>query len=159
MTTETEPHPQRLRPVPSRPSLSDPRYGVDPAVTRMYEAVIDPARARQAFAASPFIRRLWPERVIDATLLYFDHQRMLNRVFWEGGRPLRQIEHLHWLLTETPLRTLPLWMLGSDETKQAIGEAGDEGSSATAYARGLRALVSRDYRRAAAYLGEAEEVA
>ena len=149
-------HPQRLRPVPSRPSLSDPRYGVDPAVTQMYEAVIDPARARQAFAASPFIRRLWPERVIDATLLYFDHQRMLNRVFWEGGRPLRQIEDLHWLLTETPLRTLPLWMLGSDDVKARIAAGRDDGTGAPLFVRGLTALVTRDYLGAASAFAHAE---
>ena len=49
-------HPQRLRPRRHRPSLSDPGYGVDPAVTRLYQTVTDPARARQAFVTSPFIR-------------------------------------------------------------------------------------------------------
>jgi predicted membrane-bound spermidine synthase len=150
-------HPQRLRPVQGRPSLSDPGYGVDPAVTRLYDMVTDPARARQAFMTSPFIRDLWPGRVIEATLPYFDHQAILNRVLLEGGRPLRQIEHLHWLLTETPLRTLPLWVLGIDSVKEGIAHRRDDGTGAAQYARGLTALVDRDYVRAASAFSDAEQ--
>jgi hypothetical protein len=43
----------------------------------------------------------------------------------EGGRPLQQIEDLHALLTTTPLRTLPLWLLGSDDVKERIAEASE----------------------------------
>src|SRR5205085_5472764 len=50
----TDDFPQRLRPDPSRPSLSDPRYGRDAAVTALYQRVLDPSRARQAFASSPY---------------------------------------------------------------------------------------------------------
>ncbi len=150
-------HPQRLRPAAAMPSLSDPGYGVDPAVTRLYDSVTDPARAREAFATSPFIRHLWPDRVADATLPYFDHQAVMNRVLWEGGRPVRQIEQLHWLLTQTPLRTLPMWLLGTDSVKDAIAWRRDDGTGATQYARGLTALVDRDYGRAAAAFADAEQ--
>ncbi len=160
LTARTPPlvdnHPRRLEPVLGRPSLSDRRYGVDPAVTELYETVIDPTRARQAFATSEFIRHLWPETLIEATLPFFDHQRVLNRVLWEGGRPLRQIENLHWLLTETPLRTLPLWILGSDDVKQRIAWRGNDGTGAAEYARGLTALVARDYLRAAAAFADSQ---
>jgi len=141
-------HPQRLQPDPGRPSLSDPGYGVDAAVTRLYQSVMDPARARQAFATSPFIRQLWPERVIEATLPFFDHQGILNTVLWDGGHPLRQIESLHRLLTETPLRTLPLWILGSDDIKERIAWHVNDGTGGAEYVRGLTALVARDYLRA-----------
>ena len=90
------------------------------------------------------------------SLLRFDHQRMINRVLLDGGKPLAQIEDLHALLVGTSMRTLPLWFLGSDEVKERIAEASEERSGATEYARALRALVSRDYRRAAAYFGESE---
>ena len=157
LTARTPPlvdnHPRRLQPVPGEPSMSDP---LDPAVAALYDAVIDPARARQAFASSDLIRRLWPEALIDATLPYFDHQRMLNRVLWDGGRPLAQIENLHWLLTETPLRTLPLWILGSDDVKERIARRGNDGTGAAEYARGLRALVRRDYPGAASAFADAE---
>jgi spermidine synthase len=149
--------PQRLSPVPGRPSLSDPGYGTDPAVTKLYQAALDPARARQAFLTSPFIRGLWSQRLIDGTLPYFEHQAIMNRVLWDGGRPLQQIESLHWLLTETPLRTLPLWILGSDHVKAAIARRRDDGTGASEYARGLSALAQRDYAAAAIYFGRAEE--
>jgi predicted membrane-bound spermidine synthase len=150
--------PQRLRPVVLRPSLSDPRYPFDPAVVEMYRRTLDPVRAHDAFAASDFIKRLWPGSLVDGTLHRFDEQRMMNRVLWEGGRPLMQIEDLHNLLTTTSLKTLPLWFLGSDDVKQRIAEASADRTGATEYARALRALVARDYHRAAAYFGESERV-
>jgi hypothetical protein len=147
--------PQRLRPVADRPSLSDPRYGVDPAVTRMYQHTLDPQRAKAAFTASPFVRSMWPPTLIERTVPYFDVQRVLNRVYWEGGRPLAQIEDLDTVLTTTTLRTLPLWLLGSDEVKQEIAEASSDTSGAREYARGLRALSGRDYAGASQWLSAA----
>ena len=149
-------HPQRLRPLPGHPSLSDPGYGVDEAVTRLYRTVSDPVRARHAFERSSFIRARWPERVLEATLPYFEHQDTLNQVLWEGGRPLARIESLHRLLTATPLRTLPLWLLGSDDVKAAIAARRDDGSGGVAYARGLTALARRDYPGAATAFADAE---
>ena len=149
-------HPRRLRPAPRAPSLSDPGYGSDPDVTELYDSVLDPARARAALAASDYMRRLWPAELIEAALPYFEHQRVLNRVMWDGGRPLAQIEDLHWLLTETPLRTLPLWILGSDDVKARIAAQHDDGTGAATYARGLTALARRDYPGAAADFGTAE---
>jgi hypothetical protein len=152
----TDDFPQRLRPVAARPSLSDPRYPADPAVVAMYRRALDPVRARDAFATSDFVKRLWPPALLAASLQRFDQQRIINRVLWEGGQPLAQIEDLHALLVGTSLRTLPLWLLGSDDVKERIAETSTERSSATDYASALRALVARDYRRAAAYFGESE---
>lgn len=149
-------HPHRLQPVRGRPSLSDPGYGTDEAVTRLYRGVLDPARARAALERSVYIRALWPPRVLDATLPFFEHQNAMNQVLFEGGRPLARIETLHRLLVETPLRTLPLWMLGSDDVKGAIAARRDDGTGAPIYARGLSALVARDYPGAAAAFTEAE---
>jgi len=152
----TDDFPQRLRPVASRPSLSDPRYQRDRRVLAIYEEVIDPTRAARAFAASDFIRRLWPSALARATPPFFDGQRILNRVLWEGARPLAQIEDLHLVLTTTTLRTLPLWLLGGDAARQRIAETSVERTSATEYVLGLKAFAERDYLRAAAHLGEAE---
>jgi hypothetical protein len=153
----TDDYPQRLHPVPGKPSLSDPGYGIDPAVTRLYQDVMDPARARRAFATSAFIQQTWPQTVIDATLPFFEHQGIMNRVFWDGGRPLQQIESLHWLLTQTPLRTLPLWLLGTDDVKGRIAEQRDDGTGAAEYARALSALAARDYPGAASLLANSEQ--
>jgi spermidine synthase len=150
----TDDFPHRLVPSPNRPSLSDPRYGIDRAVAERYQHTIDPTRGREAFRSSTFISHLWPARLVEQSLPFFVWQRVINRVFWEGGKPLAQIEDLHAVLTETSLRTLPLWLLGSDEVKQRIAETSDDGAGGLEYARGLRALTGRDYLgAAAAFLG------
>ena len=135
--------------------MSDPGYGRDPAVTAHYRNVLDPARAKAAFESSPFIRATWPERVFSATLPYFDHQRTINLVFWDGGRPVRDIEALHQLLTETPLRTLPLWLMNGDAATETIARLHDDGGGGVVYVRGLSALANRDYSGAAAEFTEA----
>ena len=152
----TDDFPERLRPVHGRASLSDPDYGVDAAVTQMYESTVDPVRAGHAFGGSPLIRALWPPTLIDRTLPYFGSQAVINRVYWEGGRPVHQIEDLDALLEKTTLRTLPLWLLGSDEVKQRIGETGRDATGGVEFARGLRALSGRDYGGAVRWLDAAE---
>jgi spermidine synthase len=152
----TDEYPQRLRPDRSRVSLSDPRYGVDPAVAAVYERVTDSERSRRAFAASPFVRRYFPAPLVDDTLPLFDAQRILNRVMWEGGKPLRLIEDLDFVLRRTSLRTLPLWILGSDDTKQRIGASAGDGIGTGEYVKAIDALASRRFLEAAARLGEAE---
>jgi spermidine synthase len=152
----TDNFPQRLRPVPGRPSLSDPNYAGDSRVADLFQRTIDPVRARQAFQSSTLVRRLWPGALIGKTEPFFDVQRVLNRVVWEGGNPLRQIEDLHAVLTQTTLRTLPLWILGSDEVKERIAEGLTDGSGEVAYVRALRAISVRGYRAAAEWLVEAE---
>jgi spermidine synthase len=154
----TDDFPHRIVPVTGRVSLSDPRYRDDPAAIDLFQRVLDPVRAREAFAASPFIARVWPVALRAATLPFFPIQRIVNRVLWEGGQPLQQVEDLHAVLTATSLRTLPLWLLGSDEVKQRIAEGTAERSRETEYARGLRAFSTRDYLGAAAHLGEAERL-
>ena len=160
LTRETPPltddFPHRLVPAPPRPSLSDPRYKDNPAVIAMYETVLDPDRARRAFTTSSLIKRLWPAPLVADSLPFFSYQRMLNRVLWEGPHPLAQIEDLHAVLSLTTLRTLPLWMIGSDMAKQRIAEQSADRTAATEYVLGLGALSARDYLAAAAHLGEAE---
>jgi hypothetical protein len=118
--------------------------------------VLDVNRARSAFEASPFIREIWPPALIDRTLPFFDTEALLNRVYWEGGRPLGRIEDLDRVLTETTLRTLPLWILGSDEVKQRIGETSGARDGSLEYSRALRALSGRDFRGAAEWMAAAE---
>jgi spermidine synthase len=154
----TDDFPQRLRPVAGRPSLSDPRYRVDAAVLQMYQRVLDPARAREAFADSALIRGLWPANLIEHTLPFFEPQRIINRILWEGARPLQQIEDLHFLLTRTTLVTLPLWLLGSDDVIQRIAEGAVETNGAAAYTRGLYALARRDYPDAISQFAQADSL-
>ena len=60
------------------------------------------------------------------------------------------------MLTTTSLRTLPLWILGSDEVKQQIAESGSDSSGAAEYARALRALSGRDFAGAIQLLAAAQ---
>ena len=152
----TDDFPDRLRPVADRPSLSDPRYPRDAAVVAQYQRTLDPARARDAFARSAFIAQLWPLALRDATLGWFDVEGAINRVFWEGGQPLRLVADLDATLTRTPLRTLPLWILDSDAVKQRIAASGNDGTGTVEYLRGAQLLAARDYESAASYFGLAE---
>jgi spermidine synthase len=147
--------PQRLRPDPSRPSLSDPRYATDASVAARFQDVLNPSRARIAFQSSALVQRFFPAGMIERSLPFFTYQGILNQAIWDGGQPLAHIEDLHMLLTTTTLRTLPLWVLGSDDVRQRIAESGDDGTGQSDYARGLRALTGRDYAGAAASVDRA----
>ena len=155
----TDDFPQRLRPSAGRPSLSDPGYGADPAVTRMYQSTLDVSRARAAFSrVAADTRRSGPRPRSNGPLPFFELQAIINRVYWEGGRPLRQIEDLDRVLSTTTLRTLPLWILGSDEVKQRIGEGAASSDGEAAYSRGLRALSGRDFGGAVQMFTAAERL-
>jgi hypothetical protein len=99
---------------------------------------------------------VFPQALIAETLPLFDQQRVINRVLWEGGKPLRLIEDLDAVLTTTSLRTLPLWILGSDDVKQRIGMTGADGIGTVEYVRGVQALAGREYAAAVSAFAEAE---
>ncbi len=61
------------------------------------------------------------------------------------------------MLTQTTLRTLPLWILGSDDVKERIAEQSKTLTSETEYAHGLRALAGRDYNGAATAFFQTEQ--
>lgn len=151
----TDNYPQRLRPQPAKLSLVAGADNVDPNLTGFLRGVIEPSRARDAFARSELIRHLWPRQLASETLPFFDDQRLINRVMSDGPNPLRHIRELHTLLTETSLRRLPLWELGSDDVQQEIAIR-DDGSGLVAYVLAIRALVARNYPVAAEYFAESE---
>jgi predicted membrane-bound spermidine synthase len=152
----TDDYPQRLRPDLRRLSLSDPRYGVDSRVDGLYRWALDTNRARHAFESSAFVRHRLPASLVSDTLPWFDVQAIVNRVLWEGGKPLRLIDDLDAVLSRTSLRTLPLWILGSDAVKQDIA-ASAEDTGAVEYAKGLERLSARDYASAASRFASAEQ--
>ena len=150
-------HPRRLVPQPGQPSISDSGYGSDRAVTQLYQSVFDPVRARTAFSQSTIIRDLIPERVREASLAYFEQQKAMNDVFWEGGDVRRHLVMVDRLLTQTPLRTLPLWLLGSDAVREGIARRRDDGGGAVMAMRALSLLADRDYKGAANAFAMAEQ--
>jgi predicted membrane-bound spermidine synthase len=151
----TDDFPYRLLPGFTRSVRADSSHQLDRA-RRLFQTVVDTARARRAFAASPLIRRLWPDALAARTLPFFDHQRAINRLMAEGANPLRHIEEVHALLTKTALRRLPLWELGSNDVVQRIADERDDGTGRAEYMLGVRGLVARDYRGAAEYFAGAE---
>jgi spermidine synthase len=161
LTNDTPPltdnYPQRLRPLPSRLSLQHPPGEDQPADVELVRRVIDPARAREAFKQSAFVRGLWPTSLIDETLPFFNQQRTVNRLLLDGASPLRYIEELDALITGTSLQKPTLWALGSDDVQLDIAGSGDDGSYMVPYTRGARALAARDFPAAAEWFAEAEQ--
>lgn len=112
------------------------------------------AKPRAQFANDPFISRVWPAEFRESSKDYFDIQWEINLALIPiAGRSLEtQLPKVHYLLSQTELKTLPLWMLGSDTDRQdAVQNAIDNGTRDVHHswelARGE--LVERNYGRAA----------
>jgi hypothetical protein len=114
-----------------------------------YRSLADTAATRRRFEESPAIRRLWPEALRDRTLQMFDHQRALDGYLLhaEGGLVPR-LQALHLALTRTDSRTLPLWILDTQESVMRIAARADRPGSPDEridYLRAVDALARRDY--------------
>ena len=140
-------HPKRL----SR-ELAGP--GRAPSI---YAPWLDVAVSRERFAKSPLVARLWPADLRDEAQGWFAAQRDIDRVFAIGiGGPVAELPEIHRLLRDTPLRALPLWLLGSDPDEQRATRAAATkraNGSLIEYRLGLAALAERDFSAAAARFG------
>ena len=140
-------HPHRIAP-------REPAF-----IHRSYVEFMETRRAREGFAASPFIRRMWPSELKDPTLVAFRWQAWLNRFAVQSfGWPKPTLRELAECLTGSPLRTLPLWILESSVAEQGIAErAARRGVDDPRLHElfGARALVDRDYAAAAERFGRA----
>lgn len=151
----TDDYPRRL--ISERPPGSRSSSGtlID-EVGGSFGEILDTARARRAFETSPLVRRLWPEALVAKSVPFFALQGTINRVMVEGSNPLRHIAELNVLLTQTELRRLPLWALGSNDALQRTADAENDGSGVVEYMLGERLLAARNYSAAASYLREAQ---
>jgi predicted membrane-bound spermidine synthase len=154
----TDDFPRRLRLPFGAVSPSDPRALFDRGGPHYFREVLDAGKAKSAFETSEFVRRLWPPALIRETLPFFESQRIINRVLSEGANPLRQIEDLHHVLTQTDLEKLPLWILGlgNHPILERAAAMPNDGTGQVEYVLGLRGLAARHYLDAASYLAEAE---
>jgi spermidine synthase len=153
----TDDYPRRL--VSTLPPASHVAAGtIIDEVGGSFAEILDPARAQLAFESSPLVRRLWPPALIAKSVPFFALQRVINRIIVEGAKPLGHIAELNALLTETDLRRLPLWALGSNDVLQRIAATGNDGSGMVEFAQGSRLLVARNYGAAASYLREAQRL-
>jgi predicted membrane-bound spermidine synthase len=141
-------HPYRLsRQLPAR-------------MDEQYAGLLDPERTRQAFAHSEWIAALWPPGLRERTQSAFTTQIVLNRVTVLKGRlRLGGLPELKWALTQTTLRTLPLWLMSSGLAEQEIAArqaaAGRTDLLIDQY-WGIKAMIGRDFRTAATRFAESE---
>jgi spermidine synthase len=87
-------------------------------------------KGREAFSKSEFVRRHWPPGLRERTDAWFYYRRYAHRNFFGDNRKLlERIPQLHELLTETPLETNLLWLLGTNvdevEASRLAREAGN----------------------------------
>ncbi len=129
----------------------------------LYAAMMDAGRAREAFAHSTFIAGLWPPGLRTASLEFFDYQRMITLRFAPKYRIDKEYvwDELHRTLTQTSLRTLPLWLVRSSQREQDIvSEVGNESAldRDMELTRAHGAIARRDYERAIEHFHAAIEL-
>ncbi|MCP3984108.1 MAG: spermidine synthase [bacterium] len=116
---------------------------------------------RKAFSRSEFIRRHWPPRVREETDAWFSYRRYAHkRFFGDKSSMLRRIPKLHQLLTETPLRTNLLWLLGTSKDEVECSRTAREAGSfdpRIEMALAIDALADRRFEDAAEQFGTARQ--
>ena len=137
---------------PKRISSDYPENGVPEVFLRW----MDTEAAAARFAESRFVREAWPPALRERTLAWFDEQAILNRLMASQPQPVparQRIAELDALLTDTDLRTLPLWLLGLTREQLAIVErrlaAGLDPEELHLIALAPRDLVARRFDAAA----------
>ena len=131
------------------------------AANRLLASFTDVTAARERFQNSPMIKRLWPPRLLTASLPFFEVQDIIN-AFLYGKRmnPRLAIEDAHDLLTRTSLSTPVLWRLGSDSDIQRILADAPPAELAPAVMQfhlGIRLISERHYAAAVEPLARAEQ--
>ena len=85
----------------------------------LYKEWMDVAAARERFAGSPLIARLWPPRLREATLEHFARQSDVNRFTYHlGSHSESALEVADRLRRSAPDSAVALWALGSDADVQ-----------------------------------------
>jgi spermidine synthase len=132
--------------------VGDHRGVLDP----FYLPMLDTQRTAAAFAASPWVKRMWPLQT--SSLPYFTAQDVRTRYDLGALGARERRDALVAVLDGTTLRELPLLLMGTDmdEVGHAEAVAAEGGTAADVpYVQGLGALAARDYARAADLFDEA----
>lgn len=145
----TDNHPSRIS---SRP-VTNPRY------VQLYDALMEEGQRLEKFSESEQIGRLWPAELRKDAEPFFDYERLIKNHFTAGiyRHPTDPFvwEAIDDLLENTSLKTLPLWLLGSDQDAQNIiasrlEQAGYRDDFAVELAR--KYTSERDYQTALRYI-------
>jgi spermidine synthase len=124
------------------------------AVPPEYIAWLDTEAARERFATSGWIERLWPADLREASLPYFDYQAIANSTAFAGSFTSLDagIGQLDRLLSETDLRSPVVWLLNSDADIQRAASqvrGPDAAHPAVQHQLGVARLSERRYAEAA----------
>jgi hypothetical protein len=108
------------------------------------------------------IRRLWPQRLLAASLPYFDFQDAINaHMYGELVKSAPAIEDVHRLLTRSSLSTPIVWRLASNaDIQRVVADATPEelANPLLQLHLGIRLLAERNYAAAADALSRAEQL-
>ena len=143
--------------VDDNPKLVEAPVSSPDAADRLIASVRDVNAARERFERSPLVARLWPATLRQASLPYFGVQNVINAVGY--GAPPVGTPEVHLLLTGSRLRTLVMWLLGSDADVQQVIDAAPpagRGDPELQFHLGLRRIAERDYAAAIEPLERAE---
>jgi spermidine synthase len=147
--------------VDNYPKLIEASYEPGEAANQLFQSVTDITAAKERFRHSPLIMHLWPERLLTGSLPYFEFQDMINVHF--AGNILKRsfsFEDVHRLLTNSSLKTLVLWLLGSDSDMQRIvSNAGPQALTDPLLQAqlGVRRIAEHNYLGAVEPLSRAEQ--
>jgi spermidine synthase len=94
----------------------------DGARVPLYAAVMDERDRLARFNGSAFIAQVWPLEIAARTPPYFRYEGMIKDHFTHGVyppvEPVFSLESVDEVLANSPLETLPLWLLGTDRDIQ-----------------------------------------
>ena len=99
-------------------SVGDDRY------IELYDTLMEEGGRLERFSNSEQISNLWPAELKKDSEVFFQYERLIKNYF-TAGMYHHQTDPYFWeaiddVLTETSLKTLPLWLLGSDRDSQRI---------------------------------------
>jgi hypothetical protein len=144
--------------VDDRPKAIEVDVSSQADARRLGTEFLDTDAARERFRASPLIGRLWPPAMIETSLPYFDIQAFVNA---HGHALAIPMAELHRVMTGTTLKTLPLWLLGSNADFQHLVEAAvpqDLAAPPLQFHLGIRLMAERQYTTAVGPLSRAESL-
>jgi predicted membrane-bound spermidine synthase len=124
-----------------------------------YRRWMDSGESRRRFLASDFVAEVWPASLRSRSAAFFEWQGLMNDAMIDQSAWLppttNGLPALDAVLTRSSLRTLALWLLGTNWSQQqtiaALAARGERYEELL----GLRALAFRDYERAAESLARA----
>jgi spermidine synthase len=125
-----------------------------------YENVLLHVDAAKRYRESAFLKERLPEPLYRGGLEHYQWQAMVDWALdvYFGARPI-PLEPLDRVLTQTELRTVPLWLLGDFmEPSGAVEAVVAKGAvdAEVAFLLGLRAMADRDFLAADEYFKKAQ---